>query len=60
VTRRKNLTQEDKQKMREMEAQGKARKVIAIEMDCEPSSVTRVLGAVRKYKDKRCEEAEVA
>lgn len=55
--RRSNLTDEDVNRMRELEAQGKSRKEIGMEMNCDPASVTRKLGAVRQYRGARAKLA---
>ena len=49
-SRRKNLTAEDVDQMRALEAEGKSRKQIANSLNCTPACVTRKLGAVRPYR----------
>ena len=58
-SRRQNLTPEEVEQMKSMEAEGKSRKQIADAMDCTPASVTRRLGAVRAYKGLRSKVEEV-
>jgi ribosomal protein S13 len=55
--RRTNLTDEDVNKMRELEAAGKSRKEISMEMNVDPASVTRKLGSVRAYRGARAKIA---
>lgn len=40
-------------RMRELRASGKTNKEIALELNCQPSQVTRSLGAVRQYRGRR-------
>lgn len=55
--RRKDLTSEEVEQMKQLEAQGKTRKEIALAMGCNQSVVTRRLGAVRTYKGLRLKAA---
>ena len=48
--RRKNLTDEELSKMKQLESEGKTRLEIAAEMQCTPSCVTRRLGTIRPHK----------
>ena len=55
--RRKDLTSEEVEQMKQLEAQGKTRKEIASALGCDASAVTRKLGAVRTYKGLRLKVA---
>lgn len=59
--RRANLTDEEQQRMVQLESEGKTRTEISVEMKCTPACVTRRLGAKRPYKrrDKRDEALAV-
>ena len=48
-----DVTEEEKAKMRELEAEGKSRKEIALIMGRDSPTITRHLGAVRKWRDRR-------
>lgn len=52
-TRRRDVKAEEIEQMRAMEAEGKSRKEIGLCFRVSPSVVTRHLGAVRCYRDKR-------
>lgn len=41
------------EQMRDMEAQGKSRKEIALTLNCTPAQVTRGLGPVRQWRGRR-------
>lgn len=56
-TRRKDITPEEIEIMRKMEANGESRKAICLAIGCSPSVVTRHLGAVRQYKGMRLPKA---
>lgn len=57
-SRRANLTKEEVLKMMAMEAEGKTRKEISVEMKCTPACVTRQLGTKRRYTRRaRADEA---
>lgn len=51
--KRNLVTDEMKETMRELEAQGKTRKEIAQALGLEPPTITRHLGAVRQYRGAR-------
>lgn len=55
--KRRFVTDEVKNKMRELEAAGKTRKEIAKELNLDAASVTRGLGAVRQYRGARIPKA---
>lgn len=60
--RRANISQEEKDRMKQMEAEGKKRAEIAKEIGVNTSVVTRHLGAKRKYGARltEAEQAEIA
>lgn len=55
--RRKDLTPEEIQTMKQMEFEGKSRKEISLALRCSPSVVTRHLGSVRQYRGQRLPKA---
>lgn len=55
--KRRFVTQELKNKMRELETQGCSRKEIAILLDLDAATVTRHLGPVRPYRGNRVQRA---
>lgn len=55
--RRKDISQEEVETMKRMEAEGKSRKAICLAIGCSPSVVTRHLGAVRQYRGARLPKA---
>lgn len=56
--RRKNISEDEVSKMKELEAQGLSRSEIAERMQCQPACVTRKLGARRPYRQLRREEPQ--
>jgi hypothetical protein len=51
--RRPNFTSEEVEQMRQEEAAGKSRRQIAADHNTNPAAVTRRLGAVRPYRQRR-------
>lgn len=55
--KRRFVTQEMVERMRQLEAQGKTRAEIAEALDVDKGTVTRKLGAVRQYRGMRMPRA---
>lgn len=55
--KRRIVTEDMKQRMKELEAQGASRKEIAILLDLDAATVTRHLGPVRPYRGNRAAQA---
>lgn len=58
--RRANISPEEKERMKQMESDGKKRSEIAKEIGVNTSVVTRHLGAKRKYAARLKEQEEIA
>jgi DNA invertase Pin-like site-specific DNA recombinase len=53
IRRSKSAMEDLRQKMRALEAEGKSRKEIALALGCTQAQVTRGLGALRCWRDRR-------
>lgn len=51
--KRRFITPEMVQQMKQLEAEGKTRREIALALDVDPATITKHLGAVRQYRGLR-------